>query len=388
MKLRLSALFIAVTVFSIPCSLQAKEIKTEVVSSSVYDRHVRLGGSVVPHKEITINAQQAGQVNFISGIEGDRFDAGALLISTDDDILQAQRSAAIAQWQQASFAYKNAVSQLNREVWSPSSEQVMPGMAVPGLMDQIFTRPLSNSMGYGNDAVDRHANVSSARISVKKASAQIRLIEARIKEIDVRLSDTKSYAPFSGVIVEKIVEAGDTVQPGQPLMVFAKSDHLSLEVNVPVNLMLGIKKGTVLEARLSGKTIVPVRVAQVFPVADPQQHTVIVKFDLPRSAPAAPGMYAEVSVINSSSQGHSLPSIPKSAIVKRGSLPSVFVINPSTQAVDMKIIRLGKETNSGRHVVLSGLHDGENIVVNPPYNIVSGWVLVNGRLAPPRSSAE
>ena len=268
----------------------AEDIKTQTVQSAVYDRYVSLGGTVIPFKEVTITAQQAGQVNYIAGVEGDQFEAGSLIISTDDDILIAQRNAAMAQWNQAAYAYQNATTQYNREIWSPKTEQSMPGMALPGLMDQMMTVPLSNTMGIGDRTVDRRANQANALSKVNEAKAQMHQIKSRIDEIDVRLSDTKSLAPFNGVIVKKMVEAGDTVQPGQPLLIFAKNNHLSVEVNVPVNLMIGIQKGAIFNARLANKRPIQVRVAQIFPVANSQQHTVIVKFDLPAGAPAAPGM--------------------------------------------------------------------------------------------------
>ncbi len=368
-------------------SVQARqEVKTEVIESTVFDRFVSLGGTVVPHKKVTINAQQPGQINYISGIEGDKFTTGTLLISTDDDVLRAKRAAAMAQWQQASYAYENSQTQYNREVWSPATEKSMSGMAMPGLMDQMFTRPMSNSMGYGDTDVDRRANVLNAQANVQKAAAQMRLIKAQIDEIDVRLSDTKSVAPFTGVIVEKLVEEGDTVQPGQSLLVFAKSNHLSLEVNVPVTLMLGIKKGAVYKAKFGSDRDIDVRVAQIFPVADPKQHTVKIKLDLPVGSAAAPGMYATVSILNSSSRGQSFPAVPVGAVVKRGSLPVVFVVNAKTQEVEMKIVRLGKALPNGKRVVLSGVNNGEKIITNPPSNIVSGWILNNGKLSAPKNN--
>lgn len=364
----------------------AEDIKTQTVQSAVYDRYVSLGGTVIPFKEVTITAQQAGQVNYIAGVEGDQFEAGSLIISTDDDILIAQRNAAMAQWNQAAYAYQNATTQYNREIWSPKTEQSMPGMALPGLMDQMMTVPLSNTMGIGDRTVDRRANQANALSKVNEAKAQMHQIKSRIDEIDVRLSDTKSLAPFNGVIVKKMVEAGDTVQPGQPLLIFAKNNHLSVEVNVPVNLMIGIQKGAIFNARLANKRPIQVRVAQIFPVANSQQHTVIVKFDLPSGAPAAPGMYAEVSVKNASSQNQSFPIIPKSAIVKRGSLPMVFTVNEKNNKVEMKIVRVGNASQNGQYIVLSGIKASERIIVNPPTNIISGWVLNNGKLSPPKKT--
>ena len=362
---------------------KSTEIQIETVKSAVYDRKVNLGGTVIPFKEVTLTAQMPGQVNYVAGIEGDVFETGTLLISIDDDALRAQRKAAMAQWNQASYAYQNAHAQYNRELWSPKSEKSMPGMALPNLMDQMFAKPMGDTMGVGDSDVEKRADLTNAMSRVKEAQAQMAQIKAQIDEIDVRLHDTKSIAPFEGVIVEKLVEAGDTVQPGQPMLKFAKSNHLSIELNVPVNLMRGIKKGQVLNAKIANGPPIQVRVAQVFPVANGQQHTVKVKMDLPLGAPAAPGMYAQVAVSNATSNNQSFPIIPSSAVVKRGSLPSVFVYNPNTNKVSMKIVRISRSSFNGQHTVLSGLNEGEQIVVNPPASIMSGWVLKNGRLMPP-----
>ncbi|WP_051640889.1 efflux RND transporter periplasmic adaptor subunit [Thiomicrorhabdus sp. Milos-T2] len=386
LQLNLRSFFLLLTLPSILSPVFAaktEEIHVETVRSAVYDSKVNLGGTVIPFKEVTLTAQMPGQVNYISGIEGDIFKAGTLIISINDDALRAQRKAAMAQWNQAAYAYQNAQSQYNRELWSPKSEQSMPGMALPNLMDQVFTRPMGNSMGVGDREVEKRADLTNAMSMVKKAQAQMAQIKAQIDEIDVRLNDTKSTAPFDGVIVKKMVEAGDTVQPGQPLLVFAKSNHLSIELNIPVNLMQGIKKGQQLTARIANSTPIQVRVAQVFPVANGQQHTVKVKMDLPLGAPAAPGMYAQVAVHNSTSQNQAFPVIPSQAIIQRGSLPSVFVFNPKTNQVSMKIVRVSKSSNNGYKTVLSGIKEGEQIVINPPASISSGWILKNGRLMPP-----
>ncbi|GAB6068907.1 efflux RND transporter periplasmic adaptor subunit [Thiomicrorhabdus hydrogeniphila] len=362
------------------------EIKVQTVKSTVYDSKVNLGGTVIPFKEVTLTAQMPGQVNYVSGIEGDGFKAGTLIISIDDDALRAQRKAAMAQWNQAAYAYQNAQAQYNRELWSPKSEQSMPGMALPNMMDQVFSRPMGNAMGVSNTNVEKRADLTNAISLVREAQMNMQHIKAKIDEIDVRLNDTKSIAPFDGVIVKKMIEAGDTVQPGQALLVFAKSNHLSIELNIPVNLMQGIHKGQILMARIANSTPIQVRVAQVFPVANGQQHTVKVKMDLPLGAPAAPGMYAQVAVDNATSQKQAFPVIPSQAIIKRGSLPSVFVFNPNTKKITMKVIRTSKSSTNGMLTVLSGINEGEQIIINPPANISSGMSLKNGRLTPPSDS--
>ena len=72
----------------------------------------------------------------------------------------------------------------------------------------------------------------------------------RLMTIDTKIRDAKSVAPFDGVITKKLVEVGDPVQPGQPLLKFADMSKLQIKVEVPARLMPGVKKGMVFPARL------------------------------------------------------------------------------------------------------------------------------------------
>ena len=72
--------------------------------------------------------------------------------------------------------------------------------------------------------------------------------------------------------------------------------------------------------------------------------------------------------------------IPKAAIVRRGSLPSVFVLN-GDERVSLRVVRTGGELADDKIAVLAGLRIGERVVVNPPAGIRSGWSPGGERLA-------
>ena len=120
----------------------------------------------------------------------------------------------------------------------------------------------------------------------------------------------------------------------------------------------------IVPARLDvGNTKVSARVAQIAPTADNKQHTVTVKFDLPEGVPGGPGMYAEVMIPDINSPALALPVVPKSAISKRGSLPSVKVLDKNGEE-KMRLIRTGIEIDDDMVVVLSGLKAGERVITN------------------------
>jgi multidrug efflux pump subunit AcrA (membrane-fusion protein) len=349
------------------------------VQASSIGSSVALGGTVVAYREVTLTAQIPGRVEFLAGTEGDRFKADDILVAIDDDDLLAQRRSALAQLSNAQSAISNAQVQYQRELWSPQSRSISRsgGMGMPNMFDQMFTQPFAQSFMPGNVGgdrwVDRQADIHGFGTQLTQAHNQALAAQSQIEEIDAKLRDTRSFAPFDGVITRKMVEEGDTVQPGQPLLEFADLTYLQVEVDVPVRLMPGLKKGMLIPARLDvGNVRVDVRVAQIFPSADPVRHTVTVKFDLPMNVPGGPGMYAEVMVPDISTGVSSVPVIPDSAVLWRGSLPAVYVATDDDKA-ELRLIRLGDYVGSREVAVLSGLQIGERIYVSPPGEAAPGW---------------
>ncbi len=340
--------------------------------------HVVLGGTVTPYREVTLTAQMPGRVEFIAGVEGDWFDEGQILVAVDDDDVMAQRRQAMADLYGHSSSLQNAQAQYSREFWSPQAfqgQQTAPSMGYfPSMFERFFGGGSAAHPNSGiNPWVVRDVDLYSQGTHVNRAKSGIYGARSRIDEIDARLRDTRTISPFEGVVVKKLVEVGDTVQPGQPLLKYSDTRFLQLKIDVPARLVSALSKDMIVPAKLDvGDTYIDVRVAQIFPTADLQRHTVVVKFDLPSGVPGGPGMYAEVMIPDVNTPIEDMPVIPSSAIVRRGSLPSIFVLNDRNQA-EMRLVRLGDEVDREHVAVLSGINTGEKIFVSPPPGIKSGW---------------
>jgi RND family efflux transporter MFP subunit len=343
---------------------------------------VSVGGTVVPYKEVTLAAQLPGRVDYLAGIEGDAFERGDLLVSLDASELKAKREALLAQLASADAQLRNAGVQYSRELYSPRARQSPGGMAVPNLFDQFFTRPMEDFIGDRDVDAELSADLFASGTQIQKARNALMQLQAELRAIEAKLRDARSIAPFDGVIVKKFIEAGDTVQPGQPLLDYADVEYLQVEVDVPARLRPGLREGAMLRAELDVPVRgadkgdgdpgnVPVRVAQVFPMADPQRHTVKVKFDLPKGV-SEPGMYAKVLVPDFSAPARVNPVIPRTAIRYNGSLPGVYVLDEEGNA-QLRLIRVGEPTPRGGVTVLSGLRAGERILSNPGPGVATGW---------------
>ncbi len=336
---------------------------------------VALGGTVVPYKEVTLSAQLPGRVISLAGEEGDQFKKGTVLAQLDDKELRAQQQAAYAALRDADANMRNAGVQFSRELIAPGkqSPSTMPGMGMPSLFDQFVTRPMGSMMGEGNPYLERQADLYRQGTQIEQTRNAYMRAQSQLQQLAAKFRDTKSVAPFDGTIIKKMVEVGDTVQPGMPLLVFADTKYLQIQVDVPARLMPGIRDAMWVRAKLDVRnTIVKARVAQIFPMADPERHTVRVKFDIPTSAPGGPGMYAEVMIPDVDAPVRTVLVIPTAAVQQRGSLPMVYIIRDQGEK-ELRIVRLGEKVDPYHITVLSGLKPGEFVYVPAESSPPPAW---------------
>jgi multidrug efflux pump subunit AcrA (membrane-fusion protein) len=335
---------------------------------------VPIGGTVVAHRTVVLAAQRSGRVVTIAGEEGDAFAAGTLLAALDDQALRAERRSAEAQWASAQAALHDAGAQYDRQVASPATSNEAPGgMGIPGMFDQLFTNPMASMLGTRAPGVERHGDIVARGARMEQARRALDQARFQIDQIDTKLRDSRSIAPFDGVITSKLVEVGDTVQAGQPLLELQDLSGLEIVVDVPTRLSGGLSEGVQVDARLhdAGRARVPVRLTTRYPTADPARHTVRMKFALPEGVEAAPGTYAEVWLSAGDAVGGQRIVVPESAVVERGGLPVAFVVDDEGRA-ELRLLRLGEPLPDGRVVINYGLRSGERVLDRPPAYLESG----------------
>jgi len=341
----------------------------QTVAGMSLDKRALLGGAVVTSSQVNLSAQVSGDILTVSGREGDMFKKGTILVTLEQDSIQAQRDSAYAEIASANESLRNAGVQYSQSIVSPNSSGMLGG--VPGMFS-MFTDPMLKMSGQGNPEFDKFANRTSRYTSYQQAKNKLTQAENNLKQIESRLKDASVRAPFDGVITAKSINVGDIVQPGQMLLKFANIKDLQVEVNIPSRLVRSLKLDTDYRIKLDiANIVVDAKLAQIYPIADNAKHSVKVKFDLPLNVPVLPGAYAEVEIFETDS-GVLTPIVPESSIMWRSSLPSVFIISPLTKKTELRFIRLGEQVGKNKKSVLSGLKIGEKIVANPNILMVSG----------------
>jgi len=174
------------------------------------------------------------------------------------------------------------------------------------------------------------------------------------------LGENVLYAPFDGIVGERLQEPGDMGLPNQPIVTLHKPDDLRLEAAIASHCAASVKLGMAVKVRFDiRQQVVDGTVDEMAPEIDPQTRTQNVKIKLPKIEGLQHGQFGWLELGCETAQPTLL--IPATAVVHYGQLEAVKIFDG--QKLSTRHIRTGK--SYGEQVeVLSGLHEGETILSN------------------------
>ena len=323
------------------------KLETAQVRQELLSREFRLDGEVEAVNMATVSAQTRGTIQQILVDVDDYVEKGGVIIHLKDVSQQASLKKALAGEKEAISHLAKAKDEYNR------------------VKDIYAKKVVSKSK---MDEATHALSASKARLE----SARANLAEAR-----EQLSYTRVKAPYSGIVTQRHVEVGETVQPGAKLMTGVSLDKLRVNVDVPQSLINKIrvygKAYVYTDAAIgSGQVKVEVEKITVFPIADRASNTFKVRLDLPQGITGLfPGMFVKVSLVTGEKQ---TLMVPQQSIVHRSEVTAVYVV-AGDGSINFRHVRMGS-INKNLQVVLSGLAEGEKVALDP---IKAGIVLMQQR---------
>ena len=222
----------------------------------------------------------------------------------------------------------------------------------------------------------------AAASRVKIAEAQLAQSSADLAFAEAQLQNTVIRAPFSGVVVKKMAEVGESVAPIPPGVnistssgaIVALADLETLEVEADVAEANVAKVGGGQPAEVTVEAIPDRRykavLRQVIPTADRTKATVMVKVTiLDKDKDLKPEMSAKVTFLEPEKKekpdaagAQPVVLVPRSAVATRDGKPTVFLIREGK--AQARVVVLGTE-RQGQVIVQDGLAGGETIVAKP-----------------------
>jgi RND family efflux transporter MFP subunit len=183
-------------------------------------------------------------------------------------------------------------------------------------------------------------------------------------------SFTTIAAPFDGVVTEKMVEPGNMASPGIPLLRLEDTRGFRLEVRVDESRFGRIRNGDSVPVFLGTETTsIAGTVVEISRAVDADARAFLVKIALPDAVGLRSGAFGKARFSGATRRALTVPS---SAIVRRGQLTSVFVVDKGLAGARLVTLRESE--------VLAGLTESEVVIVSPPAGITDGRrVSVGGR---------
>src|SRR5688572_25495653 len=318
-------------------------------------------GYVVARRKAVVSAKIQGRLADLRVEEGDRVREGELIarLESRDYEAQVHRAQALLQRAQADLSENERLLRQARDLAA----------------QQIASR----------DQVD----VAESRVRV--AQAAVAQARAEIGFARAQMQDTRILAPFTGTVVKKMAEVGESVAPIPPGVnlstssgaIVALADLDTLEVEADVSESNVARLGPEQPAEVTVEAFPDKRyravLRQVIPTADRTKATVQVKVTIQdKDRNLKPEMSAKVTFLAPASapapagQAPAAPAVTvaREAVVTRDAQPVVFVVSAEGRAERRPVVT-GAETR-GQVVVRSGLRGGENVVLRPPEALRGG----------------
>jgi Multidrug resistance efflux pump len=105
-------------------------------------------------------------------------------------------------------------------------------------------------------------------LSIQQAQAAVDSARNSVQRAQTQFGKLTVTAPVAGVVTEVMVEAGDTVSIGAPLVVIAQTDALVLRGDVRVEVLPALRPGMSVDVEIDGFGAREGSLSKIFPVAD------------------------------------------------------------------------------------------------------------------------
>ena len=180
------------------------------------------------------------------------------------------------------------------------------------------------------------------------------------------------YATVSGTVTEKLVEQGDYIKQGQPLLKIANLNTVWGNFDVYENQIDRFKKGqeVMVTTNAYPNKEFKGKVDFIDPVLNTKTRTVTLRVVLNNKEDVfKPGMFVTANIESSKANNDEVLTIPASAVLWTGERSVVYLkTSPDQPIFEMREIKLGNQIGN-EYEVLEGLFVGNEIVTNGTFTV-------------------
>ncbi len=320
-------------------------VKVSSLQTGDHSIYVVASGKVEAEKSADLSTRMMGYVTKLNVKMGQKVSKGQLLVSINNTDLQAKSAQVNASILKAETGYKSAKKDYER-----------------------FVKLFEQQSASQKELDDMTAHFEMAQAGLEGAKQMKNEVNAQFSYVNIR-------APFSGVVTNTFVKAGDMANPGMPLVSVESPSKLQVTAMVAESDISKIKTGTKVEVLVKSiNETVDGKVIEVSTSAKNTGGQYLVKVALNKTeTKILSGMFTTVQFPIEKSENAKTTSmvlVPITAIVENGGLKGIYTVSKQNTAL-LRWLRFGK-TYGDQIEVLSGLNADEQYIVSADAKLFNG----------------
>jgi RND family efflux transporter MFP subunit len=309
------------------------------------DNSIAVTGQIESAHSANISTRVMGYITAIKVKAGDRIHKGQLLVTISNDDILAKLAQADAMISGARASLASAEKDYQR-----------------------FTTLYNQKSATAKELDNVTLQYQAAKAGVQSA-LQMKA------EANATLAYTNITAPFSGVVAQKLMDAGSMANPGMPILILEQNKNLRVSAVIPETEIsrIQLKSPATISIKSIDKTFTGT-VTEISPSSIATGGQYIVKISVPQGAQKDlnAGMYANVNIVTNdkSSATNNALLIPLSAVDHIGQLDAIYTVSSNSKAL-LRYVRLGK-TYGNNVEILSGLNKNESFIASADGKLYNG----------------
>jgi len=331
-------------------------VQVERASFRLMERKIELTGDVLPLEKVFITPKVGGVIlEKLLVDKGSLVKKGQPLAFLEHETIDAQLNQVEAELNVAKAQLKKAeVNLSNLSIERIRYEKLYEKGVVPKqTLDNVDTQ------------------YRSLQAEKELAKAQIKKMEAMLRQLRIQKKDHTIFAPTDGIIAEKFLDEGNLVDRKNPILLLLKMNPIKVLTKVVEEEIPYLSQGKKVEIRLDpypGR-VFRGRIVKIDPMLDSVTRTAGVEIHIPNDEYLLrPGMFAKVRIILDRKKALAIPS---DALQRYPGTGVYFVYTVDGDFARKRNIKLGlREGNTVE--VIEGLKEGDRVVVRGQENLRTG----------------
>lgn len=341
------------------------EVETTVVARGPMPQTLEAGGLIQATLTATVASRLLADVRAVHVVAGDRVRRGQALVTLDDRDLASARAQADA-----------SVAAVTQSRAATEAERAAAEAAL-ALADATHGR----IAGLHEKRAATTQELDQSRAALAAAQARLAAIDARLTEVAagitaaeaardgaaIGLSHATLRAPFDGIVGHVGVDPGNQVAPGTPIARI-ESPGRRVDVSIDAARAVGLEMGHAAQVWLDDRPDpLAGEIVEIARTVHDGLQSVTLKIALAEAAQVPTGRFARVRIAGPAREAL---AVPDSAVVRRGQLAAVFVVDDHQRA-RFRLVSPGPAVD-GRTEILAGVEAGEAVLVAPPAHLADG----------------